>query len=144
MNKPRVDHVGVIVEDLDAAIDMFERLLGLAPSGRRELADVGLRIAEFEAENVAIELIQYTGRGDGFAAGVMGRRAGVNHVSFRVEDVEAAVKELEAGGVKVMAGFPRRGAHGPVAFFEPDTAQGLLFEVCERGRGPTCDDLDRS
>ena len=60
---------------------------------------------------------------------------GLNHISARVDDVEASVAQLGAAGFKVMNGFPRQGAHGIVAFFEPDPTTGLLFEVCAPDAG---------
>lgn len=130
MNKPHVDHVGIVVDDLEQAIAAFERLLGTPPSAVKELTDAGLRVAEFEVANLTIELLAYTGAGDGFAKSVMGARAGLNHVTLRVADVEAAVADFAAAGIRVMAGFPRPGAHGRIAFFEPETTAGALIEVC--------------
>lgn len=126
-----VDHIGIIVDDLDSAIRMFRTLFKSAPPATKEMAEHGLRVAEFRAANVTIELLQYTGRNDDFAKGVMGPSSGVNHVSFRVADVGAAIAELERAGAKTMKGFPLHGAHGQVAFFEPKTTEGVLFEVCQ-------------
>ena len=85
---------------------------------------------------MVIELLQYTEGGDPeFARRVMGSRLGLNHVSARVDEFERSVSELSAAGFKPMPGFPRRGAHGRVAFFEPDAVTGLLFEICQPDRG---------
>lgn len=130
MNKTHIDHIGIVVADLDAAVERLGPLFGGAPR-IKELADVGLRVAEFQAANVTVELLQYTGKNDAFARRVMGERLGLNHVSARVEDVERSLGELRAKGLKPMEGFPRQGAHGRVAFFEPDAVTGLLFEICQ-------------
>lgn len=130
MSRTHIDHIGIIVADLDQAIARLGPLFGGAPE-IKELADVGLRVAEFHAANVTVELLQYTGKNDAFARRVMGERLGLNHVSARVEDVERSLEELRAAGLKPMAGFPRQGAHGRVVFFEPDAASGLLFEICQ-------------
>ncbi|HEY5898044.1 MAG TPA: VOC family protein [Burkholderiales bacterium] len=124
----RIDHIGIIVADLEAAVARLGVLFGEAEI--KELPDVGLRVAEFHAENVTIELLQYT-RGSEFARKVMGERLGLNHISARVENVDQSIAELKARGLEPMAGFPREGAHGRVAFFEPDAVTGLLFEVCQ-------------
>lgn len=124
----RIDHIGIIVADLGAAVARLGVLFGEAEI--KELPDVGLRVAEFHAENVTIELLQYT-RGSEFARKVMGERLGLNHISARVDDVDRSIAELKARGLEPMAGFPREGAHGRVAFFEPDAVTGLLFEVCQ-------------
>ncbi|MGE0735348.1 MAG: VOC family protein [Alphaproteobacteria bacterium] len=131
MSRPRVDHIGVIVTDLGAAIALFEKLFGGAKPHIKELPDVGLRVAEFEAENVTIELLEYTGHNDAFAKQVMGERLGINHVSFGVADLAASIDAVAAAGAVRMAGFPRQGAHGKVAFFDPRSTGGLLFELCQ-------------
>ena len=124
----RIDHIGIIVADVELAASKLKVLFG-EPS-IKELPDVGLRVAEFHTENVSIELLQYT-QGSEFARNVMGERLGLNHISAHVEDVDQSVAELKANGLKPMSGFPRQGAHGRVAFFEPDAVTGLLFEVCQ-------------
>jgi methylmalonyl-CoA/ethylmalonyl-CoA epimerase len=130
MNATHIDHIGIIVADLDAAVSRLQPLF--RDSVRiKELADVGLRVAEFQAANVTVELLQYTGKNDAFARQVMGERLGLNHVSARVEDVDKSLADLRAAGLRPQAGFPRQGAHGRVVFFEPDPVTGLLFEICQ-------------
>jgi methylmalonyl-CoA/ethylmalonyl-CoA epimerase len=129
MSKAHIDHIGIIVADIEAAVERFRPLFGDAEP-IRELADYGLRVAMIETANVTIELLQYTGDGDDFARGVMGQRLGLNHVSARVDDVRQSVGDLTAQGFRMKDGFPRPGAHGEVAFFERDETTGLLFEVC--------------
>ena len=130
MSGTHIDHIGIVVADLERAIERLGPLFGGSPVVK-ELGDVGLRVAEFRAANVTVELLQYTGTGDAFARRVMGERLGLNHISARVENVERSLAELRAAGLCPMEGFPRQGAHGRVAFFEPDAVTGLLFEICQ-------------
>lgn len=125
-----IDHIGVVVADLDQAVEKLRPVFG-TPARIKELTEVGLRVAEFDAANVVIELLQYSGNSNGFAQRVMGQRLGLNHLSARVVDVERSVATLRQAGFTPMAGFPRPGAHGQVAFFEPDAVTGLLLEVCQ-------------
>jgi methylmalonyl-CoA/ethylmalonyl-CoA epimerase len=129
MSAPTIDHIGIIVGDLDAALERLKPLFG-APAQVKEIADAGLRVAEFHAANITIELLQYKGDAQ-FARRVMGERLGLNHISARVDDVERSLAALVAAGLKPMEGFPCQGAHGRVAFFEPDPVSGLLFEICQ-------------
>lgn len=126
--KPHIDHIGILVADLEQAAARLEVLFG--EFSRKELPDVGLRVAEFRAANVTIELLQYTGEA-AFARKVMGERLGLNHISARVEDIEKSLDQLKSAGLQPMEGFPREGAHGRVAFFQPDDLTGLLFEICQ-------------
>ncbi|HML07402.1 MAG TPA: VOC family protein [Xanthobacteraceae bacterium] len=129
MTLPRIDHIGIIVPDLEAAVGRLSALLGgLAPQ-RRDLPELDLHIAEFQTANLAIELIAYSGPA-AFARRVMGGEIGLNHITVAVESVDGALERLAQAGFVAQPGFPRRGAHGKVAFFERDRATGLLFEVC--------------
>ena len=130
MSATHIDHIGIIVADLEAAVSRLKPLFGDC-IGMKDLVEVGLRVAEFRAANVTVELLQYTGKDDAFARQVMGERLGLNHISARVEDVERSLADLRAAGLQPQAGFPRQGAHGRVAFFEPDPVTGLLFEICQ-------------
>jgi catechol 2,3-dioxygenase-like lactoylglutathione lyase family enzyme len=129
MNAPHIDHIGILVADLDAAIGTLRPLFG-APTRTKILAEVGLRVAEFAAANVTVELLQYDGPAE-FARQVMGEQLGLNHISARVANVAQALGELSSAGLRPMQGFPRQGAHGQVAFFEPDPVTGLRFEICQ-------------
>ncbi len=124
----KIDHIGIIVADLESAVAKLGVLFGAAEI--KNLPDVGLRVAEFRAANVTIELLQYTQNCE-FARRVMGSRTGLNHLSISVDDAERSIAELRGAGFVPMAGFPRQGAHGEVAFFEPDAVTGLLFEICK-------------
>ena len=63
---------------------------------------------------------------------VIFQQNGLNHFSAQVEDIDSAITELTLAGFKLQDGFPQEGAHGQVAFFEPDETTGLLFEICQR------------
>ena len=133
MIAPRIDHMGIVVADLDAAVTMFTSILAGAQVHTKDMPEVGLRIAIFEAANISIELIQYTEDGSEFAQGVMGATPGLNHFSVEVANLEAAAADMEAAGFKMMQGFPQPGAHGRVAFFERQAGSNVLFEICEKG-----------
>jgi hypothetical protein len=58
----------------------------------------------------------------------------VNHLSIRVDRVDDSVQAYRRKGVIVQEGFPRQGSHGRIAFFEPETTDGILMEICEKQR----------
>jgi methylmalonyl-CoA/ethylmalonyl-CoA epimerase len=129
MSKTHVEHIGIVVADIEAAVERLRPLLGEAGE-ISDLPDYGLRLALIETANVTIELLQYTGEGDAFSRGVMGEGLGLNHISTRVDDVNQSLAELGTAGFRTMEGFPRRGAGAEVAFLERDETTGLLLEIC--------------
>lgn len=131
MTPPRIDHLGVVVADLDAALARLKPLF-VEPSKRRELPEVGLRVAELQAANVVIELLEYAdGAASAFARDTMGSAMGLNHLSVHCDDIAAASASMVASGFEPLPGFPRRGAHGTIAFFAPEAASGLRIELCQ-------------
>ena len=131
MSPPRIDHIGVVVADLDAALAGLKPLFG-EPFERRELPEVGLRVAELKAANVVIELLEYAaGQAAAFARETMGGTTGLNHLSVHVDDIAAGSAALAAAGFRPLPGFPRRGVHGTIAFFAPDAASGVRIELCQ-------------
>ncbi|MCL4744056.1 MAG: VOC family protein [Burkholderiaceae bacterium] len=143
MSAPRIDHIGIVVDDLEAAIAAISKMLPGAPLLRRSIPDAGLEVAEFAAANVIVELLRYTDRGEGFARAVMGSTTGVNHLSLAVDDLDAALDALSAAGIEPAGGFPRHGAHGRIAFLPRDPHTGLLFELCQPDVGHAAEDGTR-
>jgi methylmalonyl-CoA/ethylmalonyl-CoA epimerase len=134
MKRPHIGHLGVIVQDLQATVALMERLFDLKPKTLKHLCDAGLKVAEFEFANLTVEFLEYVGSELKFARQVMGDRTGLNHISITVEDLGVAVDRFSAKGLKVIAGFPRQGAHGRVAFFQPEDQLGFLLEICQLDR----------
>lgn len=129
MTRPRIDHIGIIVADLEQAVARLTPVFG-ADLVWKDLPEHGLRTATFQTENLAVELLQYEGDA-AFAKGVMGNRLGINHISAEVADIDDSMAALSGQGFAVQDGFPTEGAHGRVAFFQPDDVTGLLFEICQ-------------
>jgi methylmalonyl-CoA/ethylmalonyl-CoA epimerase len=128
-----VDHIGIIVQDLDHTLALWEKLFALKPVAIRDMPEAGLRIAHLKTQNVEIELLQYTTEEESFGKRVMGLRHGLNHLSVRVDRVDDSMRDFERKGVIAQEGFPRQGSHGRIAFFEPETMDGILMEICEKG-----------
>ena len=127
-----IDHIGIIVEDIEAAVGRLSSLFDFEIGDIQEMPEVGLKVAHLKADNVEIELLQYTEGKSGFAKEVMGPRSGINHLSLKVDNLAEALERMEKTGAKLKDGFPRQGSHGRIAFFEAETTAGILFELCER------------
>jgi catechol 2,3-dioxygenase-like lactoylglutathione lyase family enzyme len=94
-------HVGVVVEDLEAACRAFERLAG-APAGDRWESAVGVRVAFFEVGGSRVELVQYTGPIVERFGPTLARREGVHHLCYRVDDLESALATARARGLAMV------------------------------------------
>ncbi len=129
----RVDHVGVVVSDLDGTCAALARILG-SPRERRRLGEVGLSARVFRVGGAAVEVLAFDGPIPGVDPRVT-RASGLQHVAFRVADLDVALERLAACGVQPLPGFPRQGLHGRIAFVE-DPVTGCLVELLEaRVRG---------
>jgi methylmalonyl-CoA/ethylmalonyl-CoA epimerase len=123
-------HVGIVVESLDRAVAELERLFGVRAGGWWQ-SEVGVRVAFFEVGGTRLELVEYTGPIVERFGPVLARREGVHHVCFRVDDLDAALRTVTARGLRVVPGFPVDGAHGRIAFLEPEATTGLITELCQ-------------
>ena len=127
----KIDHIGIVVKDIDGAVKRYERGLGLRCTEREEIPDAGVRVAFFPIGDTYIELIQFTRVDPGVDERISMAEPGISHISFEVEDFDTALKDCLSKGFKLLKGFPRMGAHGRVAFLHPEDFEGALFEICE-------------
>jgi methylmalonyl-CoA epimerase len=122
----QVDHIGIVVRDLEAAVPYYRDRLGMALVGREEQPRAGVRVAYFDAGTTRIQLLQPTAPGpiSGFLAEY---GEGLHHICLLVEDIQAAVATLapDAGVAIGIGGFGRR------TCFLPVTTSGLRVELAE-------------
>jgi len=128
-------HVGIAVPALAPAIERWTRSLGFVHEGTEALESMGLRVAFLRAGSVTIELLEPT-RPDSVVAKFLEKRGeGIHHLSFAVNDIEAALAGAQASGLTLIDRTPRDGTHGTrIAFLHPKSMGGVLVELCERGK----------
>ena len=132
MNVRRVNHLGVIVDDMDAAVAGFRDKLGL-PLEKTEVYAGVLDIAFLPCGDTQVELIQPRAEDDPAAAYLREHGPGIQHVAFEVDDLEEALAEMGERGVAVIGEAPRPGADGTIiAFLDPRSFGGILVELCQR------------
>ena len=127
----KFDHIGIVVEDLQKAMDALSNFFGLEVREQMEIKDAAIRIAFYPLGSGQMELIEFQKPIAGVDPIVTRPGAGVQHVAFQVDDFQQALKTLTAKGLQLVKGFPRSGAHGQVAFFYPAEGLDLLIEICE-------------
>ena len=129
-----VDHVGIAVRRLDAALVTY-RSMGLAPESIEALVSQGVRAAFLPAGDVSIELLESL-TPDGVIARFLERRGeGLHHVAFRVPDIRGELERLREAGMRLVDEEPRVGARGRlIAFVHPSSVHGVLVELVQERR----------
>src|SRR2546422_9454895 len=126
----RIDHVGIAVRDLDQAIAVYERRLGLRASGRERLENEGIEIAMIPIGESRIELITPLTAEPKVEKFLQDRGEAVHHVAFATRDVGGSLARAAAAGGQLLAEVARAGAQTPlVGFWRPSTVVGVLTEV---------------
>lgn len=133
MKIAKVDHIGVAVSSIDEALKFFRDTLGLKLEGSETVAEQKVTTSFLPVGDTEVELLQSTAP-DGPIAGFIEKKGeGVQHIAFLVDDIEAALKELEAKGVRLIDKVPRMGAGGKkIAFLHPKSTNGVLVELCQK------------
>jgi methylmalonyl-CoA epimerase len=127
----KFDHIGIVVEDIEKATKALSDFFDLQPEERMDIEDGGIRIAFYSLGVGQMEIIEFQNSMDGVDPLVLQPGAGIQHIAYQVDDFDSSLKELTQKGLKVVKGFPRKGAHGKVAFFYPTEGLDLLIEICE-------------
>jgi len=133
MNVKQVSHIGVAVESIDEQIRFYRDVLGLELNGVEEVVAQKVKVAFLQVGETRIELLEPTSS-DSPVRGFLDKKGmGVHHLAFEVDDLDAALAEARAKGVKLIDEQPRLGAgHVRIAFLHPKSTNGVLTELCER------------
>ncbi|MBK6778693.1 MAG: methylmalonyl-CoA epimerase [Gemmatimonadetes bacterium] len=127
---PRIAHLGVAVESIEAALAFYRDVLGLTP-GPPEEAD-GARIVSLPFGDSDVELLEPRTADSPIAKFLARRGPGIHHVCYRVPDLEAALAACRAAGYRLVDEVPRTGAGGHrIAFVHPKATAGILIELTE-------------
>jgi methylmalonyl-CoA epimerase len=128
--KAVLDHVGIAVRDLAAALAFYRDALGLEVDPPEEVSSQRVRAHFLQTGGASLELLEATADDSAIARYVANRGPGVHHITLRVDDIHAALALLKSRGVRLVDEQPRPGAEGAlVAFIHPSAAHGVLVEL---------------
>ncbi len=128
--KVTIDHIGIAVTDIADALAFYRDALGLEVEAPEDVPSQRVRAHFIPAGDSAIELLEATAEDSPIALYTGKRGPGLHHITLRVDDIEAALAQLKARGVRLIDEHARPGAHGSrVAFIHPSSAHGVLVEL---------------
>ena len=129
----KVDHIGIAVSNLDEAIKLYKDVLGLELHGVEVVEEQKVKVAFLPVGDTEVELLESTSPDGPIAKFIEAKGQGIQHLAFRVDNIEAALEEMKAKGMRLIDEKPRYGAGGArIAFLHPKSTNGVLIELCER------------
>ncbi len=128
----RIDHIGVAVEDLDAAIELYRDRLGMREQHRETVEEQGVEAVLLEIGEGHIELIRPLGPDSGVARFIERNGEGMHHVAYQTDDIDSALAAVRDAGLELIDKEPRTGIRGSrVAFVHPKSTGGVLTELVQ-------------
>ncbi len=129
----KLRHIGIMVGNFEQAIEKFNGF-GIPCTEIKENKQIDLRAGFLPLGDIALEVLYHSKPdpgNDSVSTVVRGQKGALNHLCFEVDDLDATIRDFERSGAKLVEGCPRPGAHGRIAFFHPETTEGVLIELCE-------------
>jgi methylmalonyl-CoA/ethylmalonyl-CoA epimerase len=128
----RIDHVGVAVEDLDAAMELYARDFDMREQHRETVEEQGVEAVLLEVGDGHVELIKPLGPDTGVGKFIAKNGPGLHHVAYATDDIDAALGAVREAGLKLIDEEPRVGIRkSRVAFLHPRSTGGVLTELVE-------------
>jgi methylmalonyl-CoA/ethylmalonyl-CoA epimerase len=132
MKLTHIEHIGIAVKNLDKTIKYYEEILGLKCYAIEEVKDQKVKTAFFKIGETKIELLETTDPEGPVGKFIERRGEGIHHISFAVENLNSALTEMRAKGIKLIDEDKRLGAEGlNIAFVHPNSTYGVLTELCD-------------
>lgn len=129
----KIDHIGIAVKDMAAAKAFYENVLGLKVTEEEVVEEQKVKVAFIPTGDSEVELLESTTPDGPIARYIEKNGEGIQHIAFRVDNLEERLAQLKAAGIRLIDEKPRRGAGGAkIAFLHPKATFGTLVELCER------------
>ncbi|MGL5015072.1 MAG: methylmalonyl-CoA epimerase [Bacteroidales bacterium] len=132
MNLTHIEHLGIAVKSIEAAIPYYEKVLGLKCYAVEEVVDQKVKTAFFMVGQTKIELLEATSEESPIAKFIEKKGEGVHHIAFATDDLVGALAHCEEQGIQLIDKAPRKGAEGMnIAFLHPKSTASVLTELCQ-------------
>lgn len=132
MTIKKIDHIAIVVENLEQALTIYRDALGMTVTDVREMPEQDVKMAFLPSGDSEIELLEPIHADSGIGKYLAKRGEGLHHICLEVDDIEATLQDLKAKGAQLIDETPRRGAYGRIAFIHPKGAHGVLVELVQR------------
>ena len=131
-----IDHVGIAVSDLEAALELYQGTLRLPVAHRETVSEQGVEAVLLDVGATHVELLRPLGPDTAVGRFLERRGPGLHHVAYRVDDIDAELARLASDGVELIDREPRPGIRGSrVAFLHPRATGGALSELVQPAAG---------
>lgn len=132
----RIDHIGVAVEDIDAALALYEKSFEMVLAHRETVESQGVEAVLLNVGDGHVELLRPLGPETAVGKFLARKGPGLHHVAYAVEDIDATLEQLAAAGIELIDAEPRTGIRGSrVAFLHPRSTGAVLTEIVEPAGG---------
>lgn len=133
MNAKKIDHIGIAVKNLDETLKFYQDILGLECEGTEVVEEQKVRVAFLPIGDSEVELLESTEEDGPIAKFIEKKGEGIQHIAYRVDNIEKAIEEMKEKGIRMIDEKPRYGAGGAkIAFCHPKSTGGVLVELSER------------
>ena len=126
-----IDHIGLAVKDIHAALKLFQEVFDAPPAEVVEVADQGVLGALVQVGQTRLELLEPLAEDTAVGRFIQRRGEGLHHLALNVSDIAGKLKILEARGLRLIDRVPREGLSGTIAFIHPESVLGVLTELVE-------------
>ncbi len=129
----KLDHIGIAVKNLDETLKFYTEALGLELHGTETVEEQKVKVAFLPIGDTEVELLESTSPDGPVAKFIDKRGEGIQHLAFKVENIEEAIEHMKEKGFRMIDKKPRYGAGGAkIAFIHPKSSHGVLVELSER------------
>jgi methylmalonyl-CoA/ethylmalonyl-CoA epimerase len=131
MKITHIEHIGIAVKDITAAIHLYENVYGIKCYAVEEVKDQKVKTAFFMIGQTKIELLESTDPEGPIGKYIDKKGEGIHHIAFATDDIADSLNDLKSKNIQLIDQEPRKGAEGlDIAFLHPKATMGVLTEIC--------------